>query len=87
MDALLQFEAISSSQNTRVLCKLFDDISCHVCSLKSLGIEPETYGGLLCPVLLSKIPQDLWLIVSRKVSESDWKLDLLMTAIEEELEA
>ena len=87
MDALLQFEAISSSQNIRVLRKLFNDISCHIRSLKSLGVEPESYGGLLCPVLLSKIPQDLRLIVSRKVSESDWKLDLLMTAIEEELEA
>ena len=87
MDAHLKFEAVSSSQNTRALRKLFDNISCHVRSLKSLGVEPDSYGELLCPVLLSKIPQDLQLIVSRRVSESDWNLDLLMTAIEEELSA
>ena len=87
MDALLQFEAISSLQNTRALRKLFDNISGHVRSLKSLGIEPESYGGLLCPVLLNKIPQDLQLISSHRISESDWNLDLLMAAIEEELTA
>ena len=85
MDALLKFEDVSSSQNTRALRKLFDNISCHVRSLKSLGVEPDSYGGLLCPVLLSKIPQDLQLIVSPRVSESDWNLDLLMTTIEGEL--
>ena len=87
MDALLQFEAISSSQNARALRELFDNIRSHIRSLQSLGVEPESYGGLLCPVLLSKILQDLQLIVSRKISESDWNLDLLMTAIEEELAA
>ena len=87
MDALLQVEAIVSSQNTRALRRLFDDISCHVRSLKSLGIESDSYGNLLCPVLLNKIPADLQLIVSRKVSEADWNLDLLMVAIEEEVTA
>jgi hypothetical protein len=87
MDALLQVGAVVSSQNTRALRRLFDDISCHVRSLKSLGIESDSYGSLLCPVLLSKIPADLQLIVSRKVSEAEWNLDLLKVAIEEEITA
>ena len=87
MDALLQVDAVTSSQNTRALRKLFDYISCHIRSLKSLGIESDSYGGLLCPVLLNKIPADLQLIISRKVSGADWKLDLLMEAIEEEITA
>ena len=85
MDALLQVEAVTSSQNTRALRKMFDYISCHIRSLKSLGIESDSYGGLLCPVLLNKIPADLQLIVSRQVPEADWKLDVLMGAIEEEI--
>ena len=87
MDALLQVDAVTSSQNTRALRKLFDYISCHIHSLKSLGIESDSYGGLLCPVLLNKIPADLQLIISRRVSGADWKLDLLMEAIEEEITA
>ena len=87
MDALLHVEAVSSSQNTRALRRLFDNISCHIRSLKSLGVDSDSYGSLLCPVFLNKIPADLQLIVSRKVSEDEWNLDLLMTAIEEEITA
>ena len=87
MDSLLQVEAVTSSQNTRALRKLFDFISSHVCSLASLGVESDTFGGLLCPVLINKIPADLQLIISRKVSEADWNLDILMKAIEEEIVA
>ena len=83
MDALLQVEAVISSQNTRALRRLFDNINCHVHSLRSLGIESDSYGNLLCPVLLNKIPADLQLIVSCKVSAAEWNLDLLMAAIEE----
>ena len=87
MDALLQIEAVASSQNTKALRKLFDNIRCHVRSLKSLRVESKSYGGLLCPVLVSKIPADLQLIVSCKVSKADWNLDTLMDAIEEEITA
>ena len=45
MDALLQVEAIVSSQNTRALRRLFDNISCHVRSLKSLGITARERVG------------------------------------------
>ena len=87
MDSLLQVEAVTSSQNTRALRKLFDFISSHVRSLASLGVETDTFGGLLCPVLINKIPADLQLIISRQVSEADWNLDILMKAIEEEIVA
>ena len=85
MDALLQVEAVVSSQNSRALHRLFDNVSCHVRSLKSLGVKSDNYGSLLCPVFLNKIPADLQLIVSRKVSEADWNVDLLMAAIKEEI--
>ena len=56
-------------------------------SLTSLGVESKSYGNLLCSVLLNKIPAELQLIVSRKVSESDWNLDLVINAIKEEITA
>ena len=82
MDALLHVEGVTSSQNVRALRRLFDTVSSHVRSLKSLGVEPESYGSLLCPVFLTKLPADLQLIISRKVSEADWNLDPLMGAVE-----
>ena len=87
MDALLQVEAVTSSQNTRALRKLLDSVNTHIHSLRSLGVEPDSYSNLLCPVLVNKLPSDLQLLISRKVSEDDWKLNSLMEAIEAEVSA
>ena len=89
MDALLQVDAVTSSQDTRALRKLFDYVNSHIRSLGCLGVESDSYGSILCPVLLNKIPPELHvqLIVSCKVPEHSWTLDKLMEAIEEELMA
>ena len=56
MEALLQVEAVSNSQNVKALRRLFDNVGSHIRSLASLAVKEETYGNLLCPVL---IPSDL----------------------------
>ena len=85
MDVLLHVEAVHSAQNTRALRCLFDNVSSHIRSLQSLGVDPGSYGSLLCPVLLTKLPAELQLTISRKVTEADWNLDSLMRAVEEEI--
>ena len=87
MEALMRMESVTTSHGVRDLRRLFDDVSCHVRSLKTLGVESATYGSLLCPVLMNKIPHDLQLIISRKVAEADWTIDKLLELIEEELTA
>ena len=87
MDALLQVEPVTSSQNTRALRKLLDSVNSHIHSLQSLGVEPDSYSSLLCPILVNKLPFDLQLLISRKVSEDDWKLNSLMETIEAEVSA
>lgn len=87
MEALLQVESVSSSQNVKALRCLFDNISSPMRSLVSLKVKDETYGSLLSPVLINKIPPDLQFIVCRKVPEADWELKTLISAIEEEIVA
>jgi hypothetical protein len=87
MDALLQVEAVTSSQNTRALRKLLDGVNSHIHSLQSLGVEQDSYSSLLCPVLVGKLPSDLRLLISRKVSDGEWKLNSLIEAIEAEVSA
>ena len=70
----------------KTLRHLFDNISSHMRSLASLKVKEETYGSLLCPVLI-KVPPDLQLIVCRKVPKADWELKTLMSASEEEIVA
>ena len=87
MDTLMHMDPIPSDRHLRDLRRLYDHTESHMRSLKSLGIESASYGALLSPVLLTKLPPDLRLIVSRKVSDSDLDMDALLTAFEEELTA
>ena len=43
---------------------LYDHVELHTSSLKSLGVESGSYGGLLASVLLNKLPKELQLLVS-----------------------
>ena len=87
MDILLNAEAVSSQHNLKGLRHLYDLIEAHVRSLKSLGVASDSYGSLLSSVLLSKLPQELRLVISRKTSEDDWSLTALMKELEQEIKA
>ena len=83
----MNMDAVSSDRHLRDLRRLYDKTESHVHSLKSLGIEATSYGALLTPVLLAKLPPELRLIVSRKVSDSNLDMDALLATFEEELTA
>ena len=86
MDALLSLDPVTST-NTKVLRCLCDQIDSHIRSLKSLDVPSSSYGRLLSSVLMSKIPQELRLIVSRKVSCENFDFDEIMKVIEDEIDA
>ena len=87
MDTLLNIDSISSDRNCKELRRLYDHTESHVRSLKSLGIESASYGALLAPFLLSNMPAEPRLIVSRKVPDSNLDMDALLATFEEELTA
>ena len=86
IEALLNMEPVQSC-NIKLLRHLLDQVESHVRSLKSLDVQPDSYSSVLTSVLLNKLPPDIRLIVSRQVSVSDWNLDSLMTALDEEIGA
>ena len=87
MDILLNVETVMSSNNLKGLRHLYDTVEAHVRGLKSLGVSAESYGSLLSSVLMNKLPQELRLILSRSVGDDHWKLDCLMQALQEEVQA
>ena len=87
MDALMHMEHISSDRHLKELRYLYDHTESHVRCLRSLGIEASSYGALLSPVLLAKLPPDMRLIVSRKVTDTDLDIEALLKTFEEELTA
>ena len=84
MDILMHIDPVSSPHNIKGLRRRYDSVESNVRSLKSLGVELASYGGLLAPVLIMKIPQELQLALNRN---DDWNLDSLMSSLEEELQA
>ena len=40
--------------------------------LKALGVPIESYRGLLSSILLNKLPSEIHLILSRRLSGDDW---------------
>ena len=87
MEILMTIEPVSSSRDLKALRKLHDLVESHVRSLSAIGVNPESYGSLLVPILLNKLPPDLQLMASRKIPEGGWNFDPLLRIIEEELTA
>ena len=86
METLLNISSVKSGLNIQALRQLHDLIESQVRSLKSLGVSSSSYGSLLSSVVMSKLPQDLRLIITREVKD-EWDLDNILDVFRSELEA
>lgn len=86
METLLNINSVKSGLNIQALRQLHDLIESQVRSLKSLGVSSSSYGSLLSSVVMSKLPQDLRLIITREVKD-EWDLDRILDVFRSELEA
>lgn len=79
MNKLLNMQPVSRSSDVGMLRKLYDACEVQIRSLAALGVASDTYGNLLCPVLMKLVPSDIALELSRKrKADEEWKvLDLL----------
>ena len=88
MDVLVGLTAASSSHDIRKVRFIYGSIEKNLRQLQNLGISSSTYGAILVPVILKKIPQDMKLIILRtQRSEEQWDLQKLLDAFKAELEA
>ena len=85
-DALLHIPPVFSSRDIKELRNLYDKVEVHVRGLKSLKVPTASYGSLLIPVLLKKIPHDVRLLIGRQVKDGQWDLDRLLDLLREEIE-
>ena len=87
MDQLLKVESVASPRNVVGLRRLFDSIESHIRSLSSLEVKAESYSSLLSSVLLNKLPEEIQLLISRKVPKKNWGMTSLLEVFQEELRA
>ena len=71
--------------------RFYDTVEIHCTGLQSSGVDPKTYGTVLVNLLLQKLPEEIQLIISRKLSElhgdEDWELPKLLEILKVEIEA
>ena len=84
MESLFKIRAPSS--DTKNLREFHDLCKANIRGLETLGVKTESYGSLLIPILLKKIPGDVGCLVFRADPLADSSLDRLKVAIRQEIE-
>ena len=84
MDALLKLPSANNSDTQR-LRSMYDFTKQNIRGLKTLGMSSEEYGSLLLPILMSRLPRDFKLILTRNGPKDKWSLDSLLPVFKEEL--
>ena len=87
MDDLLKLPTLMSICRVKDLRAVLDQLTIHVRGLQSLGISAQQYGSLLTPIVMSKLPPDVRLLVTRKAQGSLLELGGIMEMLKVEVEA
>jgi hypothetical protein len=86
MDSLLKITSLNVSKDVIKLRQMYDKVETHVRGLQALEVPTESYGSLLVPILMAKIPEDIRILLGRQIKEDkDWKLDELLRLLQEEI--
>ena len=85
IEMLMQLPKLNNSRDLKQLRQLLDKTEAATRSLQEIGVSSETFGTFLTPVIMAKIPQEVRLISSRRMSD-EWDLDTVVKPIAEELQ-
>ena len=84
MDALIEMKKPVHTVSS--LRSFYDNLNMYVRSLEALNKSSDSYGDLLIPVLLKKLPATVVQNISRGRSVKDWTLNALLQSLSNELD-
>ena len=88
MDKLLSISPVTSVNDIGKIRNVYDEIEVHVRNLNSLQIDTKQYGPVLISVVMSKVPEQIKLIISRAMPENNaWEVDRLLEILKQEIES
>ena len=70
--------------DVKQLRAVYDKIELNVRGLQSLGIKPDQLGFFFIPVVVSKMPEDIRLIILRQFSSENWTFEVLLKCFKQE---
>ena len=86
MDSLLKLAPLGNTPDVRKLRGTYYKIEAHVRGLQVLDVPTETYGSLLVPVLMTKLPEDIRLLVGREIKDNEWNVSEILKLLRNEVE-
>ena len=86
MQALLGLQS-SPNATVKQLRFIYDNINVHVRRLDALGMSSSSYGSLLVPILISRMPREITLQVAQKTTEEVWPINEILEIVRKEIEA
>ena len=88
MNRLLELETVQGISDAKELRKLSDQVETNISRcLESLGLDPKSYGPLLIPIFMKKLPEEMKLIISREFDKVVWDIRVILEAIKREVQA
>lgn len=88
MSKPLNLTPVKKSSDVSALRQLYYECEIQIRSLESLGVVSETYGSMLCPILLQMMPEDMALDYSRQRGEDDeWKMPDVIKLLQKEVQS
>ena len=84
MDALLKIPV--ATNDVKKLRSLYDACEGYIHGLESLDVYPESYGDLLIPIVMKKLPEEVRRIMLRSHDETTWTLADLRKQLRHEVE-
>ena len=85
IDTLMELNQISKSEDIGALRLLYDRVEAIVRSPQGIGVQADTYGTFLTPIIMGRLQSDLRLILSRHLGKQ-WNLDSLLKEFSVELQ-
>ena len=86
MDMLLELTPSGNTSDVRKLQGTYDNIEAHVSGLQALDFPSETIGSLSVPVRMTKIPEDIRLLVGREIKDGEWNLAEILRLLRNDVE-
>ena len=84
MDALLKIPV--ATNDVKKLTSLYDACEGYIHGLELLDVDPESYGDLLIPIVMKKLPKEVRRIMLRSHHETTWTLADLRKQLRHEVE-
>ena len=88
IDTILKIQPLYNNADVTQLWKFYDTVEQHCRGLQALGVDSSSYGTILVNILLQRLPENIKLIISRKMGESsgssEWKIEELLDILKTE---